>query len=123
MNKNELLTLIWQKIDNKNIRFPSQIAFSVENGTLNIGISSDATCNNMQTDGAAFEGWAICLKGLLPEIVSSVQLNWKRPEIRKDDSNKKLHYNRFLYRVLNFSELYEWLNGYHQYLQQRELLL
>ena len=64
----------------------------------------------MQTDGAAFEGWAICLKGLLPEIVSSVQLNWKRPEIRKDDSNKKLHYNRFLYRVLNFSELYEWFS-------------
>ena len=109
-NKNELLTLVWQKTDNKNIRFPSQIAFSVENGTLNIGISSDATCNNMQTDGAAFEGWAICLKGLLPEIVSSVQLNWKRPEIRKDDSNKKLHYNRFLYRVLNFSELYEWFS-------------
>ncbi len=49
-NKNELLTLVWQKTDNKNIRFPSQIAFSVENGTLNIGISSDATCNNMHVD-------------------------------------------------------------------------
>lgn len=109
MNKNELLTLIWQKIDNKNIRFPSQIEFCVENGTLNIGISADATCNNMQTDGAAFEGWAICIKSQLPEIVSIVQLSWKKPEIRKD-GNKKLHYNRFLYRVLNFSELYEWFS-------------
>lgn len=61
-----------------------------------------AVCNNMQTDNAAFEGWAICLKAMLPDLIEKVELKWDIP------LTGNLHYNRFLYRVSRFCEKYPW---------------
>lgn len=113
MEKEDLLRCIQEKVKNNNIRFPSQINFHIDNGILFIRIKKDAVCNNMQTDGAAFEGWAICIKSWLPEIVGSFVLGWERPQkdmsqVSKKNNNKRLHYHRFLYRALRFSEFYEW---------------
>lgn len=70
----------------------------------------NATCNNMQTDNAAFEGWAICMKAWFPEYISSVELSWDIPHDIKENDNKWCHYRRFLYRVLRFSEQYSWFD-------------
>lgn len=97
---------------NSGIKLPKYISFYITDNTLTIDIreqecvdasgydeSLNATCNNMQTDNAAFEGWAVCLKAWLPEC-ENVRLKWDIPTER----NK--HYNRFLYRVLRFSEAF-----------------
>jgi hypothetical protein len=71
-------------------------------------VIENATCKNMQTDNAAFEGWAVCLKAWLPDIIKSVELKWDKPHDIKNNDNKWCHYRRFLYRVLRFSEQYKW---------------
>lgn len=96
----------------RGIKLPEYIFFNIENGTLYIAIHEfeatkddgtsfmkNPTCENMQTDNAAFEGWAICLKCWLDNIVK-VKLSWAIPNL------KNLHYNRFLYRVTRFADAF-----------------
>ena len=59
----------------------------------------------MQTDASAFEGWAICLKAWLPEYISEVKIEGERPSI-EEKSKEERHYNRFLYRLGKFIEIY-----------------
>lgn len=100
------------------IKLPEYISFNISENILTIHINEfcidknsniiykNYTCENMQTDNAAFEGWAICLKAWL-ESINKVELNWDIPS----PSNKNLHYNRFLYRVIRFQEAFsEWFS-------------
>lgn len=64
----------------------------------------NATCCNMQTDYAAFEGWAVCLRAWFPEKIETVSLRWDIPAAELRNS----HYRRFLFRVWRFSKLYDW---------------
>lgn len=93
----------------RGIKFSDYTDISVDNKCLHIHIAHKnknypVACN-MQTDGAAFEGWAICLKSWLPDEIHNVFLTWDKPE------GTNGHYNRFLYRVWRFSEIYDWF-GY-----------
>lgn len=72
-------------------------------------LAINPTCDNMQTDNAAFEGWAVCLKAWLPDKIAHVELKWDKPSLKPHD-NDVLHYHRFLYRALRFSEQYEWFS-------------
>lgn len=64
----------------------------------------NATCGNMQTDNAAFEGWAVCLKAWFPSRIQKVILRWDIPSKEK----KNPHYRRFLFRAWRFEQLYDW---------------
>jgi hypothetical protein len=110
MDKKELKDKINEVCSNKNVRFPSEIEISTLGTMLQITIKGDAIFNNMQTDGAAFEGWAVCLKAWLPDVVNNVELAWSTPHEEEDGKNKWFHYHRFLYRVLRFNELYDWFS-------------
>lgn len=110
MNNKELLKAIKGECDNMSIRFPAEIEFSTLGKKLQIKITGHAFFNNMQTDGAAFEGWAVCLKAWLPEIINEVELAWNTPQEKEDNDNKWLHFHRFLYRALRFDELYDWFS-------------
>ena len=66
----------------------------------------NAACNNMQTDNAAFEGWAVCLKAWFPDKIHTVSLKWDIPS----DDMKNPHYNRFLFRAWRFAQLYDWFS-------------
>ena len=97
----------------RGIKLPEYIFFSIDNeNNLHIDIKEyqainnegsyfmkNPVCENMQTDNAAFEGWAICLKSWIKSI-NKVKLTWAKP------TEKNPHYNRFLYRVIRFSEAY-----------------
>lgn len=93
----------------RTIKFSDYTDISIENGCLDIHIGHKGdvypVTENMQTDGTAFEGWAICLKSWLPEEINEVRLTWDKPQA------KSLHYNRFLYRVWRFAQMYSWF-GY-----------
>ena len=67
-------------------------------------VKVNATCNNMQSDNAAFEGWAVCLKAWLPNTINAVELKWDAPS----DGDTNPHYRRFCYRVVKMLDAYEW---------------
>lgn len=93
-------------LSNRSIKFSDYIDISIENNRLNLHIANKGeifpVAQNMQTDGTAFEGWAISLKSWLPDEINAVTLTWDRPKEQNG------HYNRFLYRVWRFYEMYEW---------------
>lgn len=74
----------------RGIKLPKYIVFKIDEVTKTLflyiqeqdaiqdgkAIKLNATTCNMQTDNAAFEGWAICLKSWLPNIVEKVVLGW-----------------------------------------------
>lgn len=109
MEQRDLLTKLQYKTT-RGIRFPKQISFSTIAKTLVIHIIGDGVKNNMQTDSAAFEGWAVCLKAWLPNEIECVELKWDAPSFNKENDNECLHYHRFLYRVLRFTEQYRWFS-------------
>ena len=82
MNKEEILKKLQEK--NKNIRLPSEMDFTIQDNVLTIGMTEKGLISNMQTDAAAFEGWAICLKAWLPEFVDKVI-------IKGDTASEKTH--------------------------------
>jgi hypothetical protein len=67
-------------------------------GGVLLTLSANAVLANMQTDKAAFEGWALSLRLWCDEPI--VILDWVVPET---DSG---HYQRFLYRVTQFRSLF-----------------
>ena len=101
----------------RNIILPKYISFNIQEDKkllLNIEeqkgifageeIALNATCKNMQTDNAAFEGWAVCLKAWLPDDIKTVELKWDVPKERNE------HYNRFCYRVMKMKESFDWFS-------------
>lgn len=119
----KLLLKIKEQVPTKSgrkrpIKFPQYISFSLmEDKTLLMYIQEqkrkneilNATCQNMQSDNAAFEGWAICLKAWLPNEINKVVLKWDAPD-EKTRKKGEGHYNRFLFRCLKFREHYDWFS-------------
>lgn len=111
MNRNELLKKLQESSKIKQVRFPRNMDFMLNNQILTIKLHASDLVKNMQTDSASFEGWAIVLKYYLPEI-SRVVIDWENVEPRKlkngSASAEQLHYNRFLFRLAKFIETYQW---------------
>ena len=113
ISKGSILNQLKIKTQSNNITLPDYIEFMIVNSILYMemieaerenGKVLNSVCDdNMQADNATFEGWAICLKAWLPEMIEKVCLKWTPPV-----SDNSLHYNRFLYRVVRFSETYDW---------------
>ncbi|KAA6331844.1 hypothetical protein EZS27_019589 [termite gut metagenome] len=105
MNRKEIIKQLQSKTGNSNVSLPAWIDFEIHEGVLLVGISLEGIFKNMQEDDSAFEGWAICLKAWMPELIKRVQISWNAlvPE-----GEQKLHYNRFKYRVWKFVQNYEW---------------
>jgi hypothetical protein len=104
MKNNEILKLLPKIKELKSVRLPSSINFSLEMKCLSV-ILSDAT-GNMQENKSAFEGWIICFRSWLPGEIDKVELEWTQSV----DKKKIEHYNRFLFRVLQFQKMYNWFS-------------
>lgn len=94
-----------------SIKLPEDIAFKAKGLDLSeihmhIGYNerkkNPAACvtDNMQQDSVAFEGWAMVIKTRVPGV-TRIELFW---DSRVDPHNR--HYQRFLYRVHKFTELF-----------------
>lgn len=117
VTKKEIIDLLKEQLSKKNIEnshigLPRDIEFSSQNGILKAYLTNPEL--NMQTNGAAFEGWIIALKTWLPHMTRKVELDFP---IRSDLSTKRLgnpevcHYKRFLYRMANFERLFpDWFS-------------
>lgn len=81
----------------RNIKIPSGIHLSIEGDTVKMKLSINAVSSNMQKDDGAFEGWALVLKrwGKYQNVV----ISWDKPDLID-----KGHYQRFLFRLNQFSQ-------------------
>lgn len=116
MGKNELLHNIIKVINDKfnksvcYLRFPESTDFMLKGNILYINLKKSVVLNNMQTNGSAFEGWAICIMSYL-DCIKRVVLDWEFPIYNEKNKNiKEKHYNRFLLRVLWCIENYKWFS-------------
>lgn len=109
---------LWQEL---GITMPTPTSNSwsidISNNELTYKMKQNAACCNMQTYQAAFESWLLFFIKL---GINNVWFQWepidrtelknmlesKSPDKNKDDRSKALHYNRFLYRVLKFNEIF-----------------
>ena len=92
--------------EDRGVRLPAakHITFSGNKDKLTISMTADGIASNMQTNQSAFEGWCLALR--FWSGVEQVVLNWSDAERLSDG-----HYQRFLYRVNVFSQLFpEWFS-------------
>ena len=108
MNKEQIEKMLQEK--SKNLRLPSRMGFFIEDKVLTITMEKEGLIANMQTDASAFEGWAICLKAWLPEYISAVKIGGDVLSFQKGEKKtiEERHYNRFLYRLGKFKDIYSW---------------
>lgn len=104
MNTKELIDLLRSNKVPSQVMLPKQILFSLVNKCLFVKL--EGVCENMQEDKSAFEGWIICIKSWLPGLIDKVEMDWEE----SNDPPKIGHYNRFIFRVLQFSEMFEWFS-------------
>ncbi len=101
-------------------KLPRNISFTFDGDILHLILSKQGVFGNMQTDGAAFEGWALIIKTYWntdEEYKVCIDVNMqdeKLPDPRKVFSPKskykdKGHYGRFLYRAKHFWEEFDWV--------------
>lgn len=85
---------------------PRDIDLSIKNDVLYIFIKKPT--QNMQVDSAAFEGWIMILKSWFSDEIKYVVLDFELPAHLSDryGTSEVCHYNRFLYRLNNFSRLF-----------------
>lgn len=85
----------------RNILLPGNEFFQLsgDKQTLRLCLTQDAVTRNMQENVAAFDSWILALKawGCADQVV----LRWQEPQ---DTANG--HYQRFLYRVSRFRDLF-----------------
>lgn len=114
MNKESILKSLRDACSNYKIKFPQNIEFQIKDNTLYIKLLASEIVQNMQTDAAAFEAWALVLKYFLPNLVHNVVIDWEpvKPKVLKNGnaSAEMLHYNRFQYRLTKFLETYSWVS-------------
>lgn len=94
---------------NLRIDLPSDINFSINTDAkeLILTLSKKGLTDNMQTDSAAFESWAILLKTRLNDVIDKVKITWN-VEFDENKDSGKFHYNRVMYRLYKFIRTYPW---------------
>jgi hypothetical protein len=103
MKNSGIIELLHEHEELKNVKFPTGIEFFLDGDLLILKLAS--ACENMQTDKSAFEGWIICLISWLSDRIKKAELEWVTPE---EVLNR--HYNRFLFRVVQFQKMYAWFS-------------
>jgi len=101
---------IKSNLQNDSIRFPRDIKVSLSDKNIVVlELKTDehsGILGNMQNNDSAFEAWCLILKYWIKDFNNSqFSLTWKGEYAANDP-----HYQRFLYRVKKFQELFSWFN-------------
>lgn len=92
------------------VRLPRDVRFEGQDDTVTLRLNASAVTSNMQADKSAFEAWSLALRIWCK--ASHVRIDWEQPILPAEpDSSERGHYERFLYRVGRFAQLYaEWFS-------------
>jgi hypothetical protein len=110
MDRNEILQKLKKTCGVARLKLPSHIGIEEKNDVVTLtlkaieGKSAHGVTANMQQDDAAFEGWAACIRAVVPNW--KICLRWDAPE-----NTNNGHYQRFLYRVIKFESYFgDWFS-------------
>ena len=106
MKKEEILKVLKKITSNKYLRFPKALDIESNDGVLSLAMITNGLKENMQDNPSAFEGWAIAIKAIAPDLAKKVVIKWHGMGLEQGKSYN--HYRRFLYRIIRFEESYEW---------------
>jgi len=101
MTKRQIQEELQRQTGNDSVALSSHIDVKINSNILLFDLPDP--CGNMQDDKSAFEGWILPIKALIPSV-ERVELKWDPTK----GPMKVEHYNRFLYRVIKFGEMYDW---------------
>lgn len=96
----------------RQVRLPNHPDLTIggSGDTVSMHLRGAAVAGNMQTNAAAFESWALALHRWCGV---HVVISWDEPDpdLVKTGSSASGHYQRFLYRLANFADLFagDWL--------------
>ena len=85
---------------------PRKIEFWTNGSDIKIVLNHSCTISNMQENNAAFEAWALLLKSEGYKNIELSEKDTNMPLSLKD----QLHYNRFIYRAINFKKAFSWFS-------------
>ncbi len=107
MNKGDILKVLKKESGVRSAKFPRELDFNMLDGQLDILMKRSSVVENMQNDASCFEGWSIVMKRWISSI-KKVNLKWEEPLIHFLTPSEAQHYQRFLFRVQNFNNAYDW---------------
>lgn len=119
LNVADIRFLLSESLREEEPKFPDYVNFELLKGERVLVISLKAylsplgmmrySCaNGMHRGDSSFEGWALALKLRLSAYIDTVLLQWDIPSDNELKSIKLAYYERFLYRVFHFSEMFAW---------------
>jgi hypothetical protein len=115
MDKSQILQALKENTGNTSLQLPAAIQMEANNQIVEIQLPASCVSANMQDDSAAFEGWILGVKAIIPDL--KFQLHWDESMNPK----KEKHYQRFLYRVEKFNRLFGGENGWFKIGEQNSL--
>lgn len=107
LDKLEILKKLREFSKVKTALLPRDIDFCINDKVLKIFVHYPS--QNMQTNNASFEAWAIALKYWLKDEIEQVELDFQLREghefgnVRSEGG----HYNRFLYRLFSMTRFFQ----------------
>jgi len=106
IGKDELVRRLKESSKVSGADLPRDIDFSVKNRVLKVFVKNAA--QDMQKDGAAFEGWLLILKHWLSSEIDYIMFDFQAREdlMYKYGYPEACHYNRFLYRFYSMSRIF-----------------
>ena len=94
--------------ETSRVVFPSYMDVCKRGDVVILKLQKEGLIGNMQTDAAAFESWALVIRAAFCEkgFPVSIRIDGEKPSGLKGSEQK--HYNRFLYRLSKFTEIFSW---------------
>ena len=111
MNRSQIEKLLQslEGIENSRVSFSSYIGVEKVDDLVMLKLDTKGLIDNMQTEPAAFESWALIIRAAFASegVFVKVRIDGEKPnKLAKKD---EMHYNRFLYRICKFVEIFEWV--------------
>ena len=110
MNKVQIEKLLQslEGVENSRVSFSSYIGVEKVDDLVVLKLDTKGLIDNMQTEPAAFESWALIVRAAFASkgAFVKVRIDGEKPEQLTD--KEEMHYNRFLYRISKFVEVFEW---------------
>ena len=121
LDASDILLLLGECMGEEELKLPDYVNFELyrEARVLSVfmkmyvlptGALKYPCTSGMQEDESCFEGWIVVLKHHLSSYIDTVVLQWDVPSSGDLNRMTFANYQRFLYRVFHFDEMFSWFS-------------
>ena len=94
--------------ETSRVSFSSYVDVEKIDDLVVLKLSSKSLIDNMQSDASAFESWALIIRAAFESVGIFVRIRIDGEKLDELPNRDKNHYNRFLYRIGKFVDIFEW---------------